>query len=63
MLKKIIIILFLLIPILSCGKKSDPVYQEKSGLIKMKVYGTTDIVNISLFKFRKSRCSTVIINY
>ena len=46
MLKKIIIILFLLIPILSCGKKGDPVYQEKSGLIKMKVYGTTDIVNI-----------------
>ena len=46
MLKKIIIILFLLTPILSCGKKCDPVYQEKSGLIKMKVYGTTDIVNI-----------------
>ena len=46
MLKKIIIILFLLISILSCGKKGDPVYQEKSGLIKMKVYGTTDIVNI-----------------
>ena len=46
MLKKIIIILFLLTPILSCGKKSDPVYQEKSGLIKMKVYGTTNIANI-----------------
>ena len=46
MLKKIIIILFLLDPILSCGKKSDPVYQQKSSLIKMKVYGTTDIVNI-----------------
>ena len=46
MLKKIIIILFLLIPIIACGKKGDPVYQQKSGLIKMKVYGTTDIVNI-----------------
>ena len=45
MLKKIIIILFLFIPIFSCGKKSDPVYQEKSSLIKMKVYGTTDIVS------------------
>ena len=43
--KKIIIILFLLVTILSCGKKSDPVYQEKSSLIKMKVYGTTDIVS------------------
>ncbi len=46
MLKKIIIILFLFTSVLSCGKKSDPIYQEKSGLIKMKVYGTTDIVNI-----------------
>jgi len=46
MVKKIFIILFLLISVFSCGKKSDPVYQEKSGLIKMKVYGTTDIVNI-----------------
>ena len=46
MLKKILIILFLLIPILCCGKKSEPVYQEKSGLIKIKLYGTTDIVNI-----------------
>ena len=46
MLKKIIIVLFLFIPIFSCGKKSDPVYQEKSGLIKIKVYGTTDFVNI-----------------
>ena len=43
MLKKIIIILFLLVPILSCGKKSDPVYQQKSSLIKMKVYGTSDL--------------------
>ncbi len=41
MLKKIIIILIFLIPIFSCGKKSDPVYQENTGLIKMKVYGTT----------------------
>ena len=46
MLKKIIIILFIFIPIFSCGKKSDPVYQEKSGLIKIEVYGTTDFVNI-----------------
>ena len=46
MLRKLFIILFLLIPIFSCGKKSDPVYEKKSGLIKMKVYGTTDIVNI-----------------
>ncbi len=44
MLKKIIIVSILLIPILSCGKKSDPKYQEKSSLIKMKVYGTTDII-------------------
>ncbi len=42
MLKKIIIILFLLTSIFSCGKKSDPVYQENSGLIKMKVYGTSN---------------------
>ena len=46
MLKKLIIILILLIPIFSCGKKSDPIYQEKSGLIKTKVYGTTGIVYI-----------------
>ena len=46
MLKKIIIILFVFIPLLSCGQKSDPVYEKKSGLIKMKVYGTTKIVNI-----------------
>ena len=46
MLKKIIIILFVFIPLLSCGKKSDPVYEKKSGLIKIKVYGTTKIVNI-----------------
>jgi len=45
MVKKIFIILFLLISAFSCGKKDDPVYQEKSRLIKMKVYGTTDIVN------------------
>ena len=42
MLKKIIIIIFVLIPILSCGKKSDPIYEKKSGLIKMKVYGTSN---------------------
>ena len=42
MLKKFIFILFLTVSIFSCGKKSDPVYQEKSGLIKMKVYGTSN---------------------
>ncbi len=46
MLKKIIIILFIFIPFLSCGKKGDPIYEKKSGLIKMQVYGTTKIVNI-----------------
>ena len=46
MLKKIIIILLFCVPLLSCGKKGDPVYQEKSGLIKIKVYGTRDIVKI-----------------
>ena len=46
MIKKIIIILFLFFLIISCGKKSDPVYQEKSGLIKIKLYGTTDKVRI-----------------
>ena len=42
MLKKVIIVIFIFIPILSCGKKSDPVYEKKSGLIKMKVYGTSN---------------------
>ena len=42
MLKKVIIVICIFIPILSCGKKSDPVYEKKSGLIKMKVYGTSD---------------------
>ena len=42
MLKKVIIVIFIFIQILSCGKKSDPVYEKKSGLIKMKVYGTSD---------------------
>ncbi len=37
MLKKTIILLLLLAPILSCGKKSDPIYQENSQLIKLKV--------------------------
>tara|TARA_B100000214_G_scaffold78191_1_gene52752 strand:- start:1273 stop:1413 length:141 start_codon:yes stop_codon:yes gene_type:complete len=46
MLKKIIIIIFILIPVFSCGKKSDPVYEKKSGLIKMKVYGTTAKIKI-----------------
>ena len=43
MLKKIIIILFLSNPNFPCGKKSDPIYQEKSGLIKMKIYGTSGL--------------------
>tara|TARA_Y100001970_G_scaffold257142_1_gene335505 strand:+ start:2968 stop:3099 length:132 start_codon:yes stop_codon:yes gene_type:complete len=42
MLKKLIIIIFILLPIFSCGKKGNPTYQEKSGLIKMKVYGTSN---------------------
>ena len=46
MIKKLYIFLIIGILISSCGKKSDPIYQEKSGLIKMKVYGTTEIVNI-----------------
>ena len=46
MLKKVIIVIFIFIPILSCGKKSDPVYEKKSGLIKMKVYGTTAKIKI-----------------
>ena len=46
MTKKIFIILFLFIAILSCGKKSDPIYQEKSALNKIKLYEKTDIVNI-----------------
>ena len=41
MLKKIIIISFLLISIFACGKKAS-VYEKKSGLIKMKVYGTSN---------------------
>ena len=44
--KKIFIILCLVVLSVSCGKKSDPVYQEKSGLIKIKLYGTTDKVRI-----------------
>ena len=46
MLKKLIVLLFLFIPIFSCGKKSDPIYEKKSGLIKMKVYGTTAKIKI-----------------
>ncbi len=42
MLKKIIFILFLTLPIFSCGKKGDPIYKEKSGLIKMQVYGKSN---------------------
>ena len=40
MFKKIIIILFLVVPIISCGKKSDPVYQEKTGLNNWKINGS-----------------------
>ena len=42
MLKKIIFTLFLTLIIFSCGKKSDPIYQEKSGLIKSQVYGKSN---------------------
>ena len=44
-LKEILLLIILIAFTFSCGKKSDPVYQEKSSLIKMKVYGTTDIVS------------------
>ena len=44
MIKKICLIIYLTLLVVSCGKKSDPIYQEKTGLIKIKVYGTTDIV-------------------
>ena len=40
MLKKIIIIFFLLIPIIACGKKGDPVYQDKTGLNNWKINGS-----------------------
>ena len=42
MLKKIIFTLFLALIIFSCGKKSDPIYQKKSGLIKTQVYGKSN---------------------
>ncbi len=42
MYKKLLIILFLYLFIISCGKKSDPIYQKETGLIKMKLYGTSE---------------------
>ncbi len=39
MLKNIIMLFFLIILILSCGKKGDPVYKEQS-LIKYSIYQT-----------------------
>ncbi len=41
MFKKKIIILFLLILIISCGKKSDPFYKEKSSLNNWKINGSS----------------------
>ena len=43
MLKKIIIITILLMPIFSCGKKTDPVYQKNTGLNNWKINGTSVI--------------------
>ncbi len=40
MYKKIVLILILLIPIISCGKKSEPIYQEKTGLNNWKINGS-----------------------
>tara|TARA_Y100000768_G_C23511830_1_gene466323 strand:- start:286 stop:426 length:141 start_codon:yes stop_codon:yes gene_type:complete len=39
--KKIILILFLSITIIACGKKSDPLYQEKTGLNNWKINGSS----------------------
>ena len=41
MFKKIIIIVFLSITIIACGKKSDPIYQEKNGLSNWKINGSS----------------------
>ena len=41
--KKILIILFLLATIVSCGKKSDPMYQEKKSLSNWKINGSSVI--------------------
>ena len=43
MLKNIFIILCLLALSVSCGKKSDPIYQEKSGLNNWKINGSSVI--------------------
>ncbi len=43
MFKKIFIISYLLIILISCGKKSDPVYQENSGLNNWKINGSSVI--------------------
>jgi len=39
--KKIILVLFLSIIIMACGKKSDPLYQEKTGLNNWKINGSS----------------------
>ncbi len=41
--KKIFIILCLVVLSVSCGKKSDPVYQQKSGLNNWKINGSSVI--------------------
>ena len=53
MFKKIIIILFLLIPIISCGKKGDPVYQDKTGLNNWKINGSNIVYKNWLLKYIK----------
>ena len=41
-MKNLLLVIVVFLSLISCGKKSDPVYDKKSGLIKMKVYGTSD---------------------
>jgi len=41
MLKNLIIIIIILIPLTACGKKSDPVFQDKTGLNNWKINGSS----------------------
>ena len=41
MYKKIFISLFLLVILATCGKKTDPIYQEKNGLNNWKINGSS----------------------
>ena len=40
MKKNIILIIFFFIFVISCGKKGDPVYQDKTGLNNWKINGS-----------------------